>query len=123
MPPEGVVSFSLYELLKILCKNRGGNNYVSPRTLPEAHHPTMRLGWTSRMKARYRKPSSVWTYVMAAAHTLSLCAAAKFLFTRSSAGLALLAWHVIPFLLPRLHLCSPAYVTKRAMRAARIGLL
>src|SRR5215204_1388497 len=27
MPPDGVVSFSLYELLKILGKNRGGNNY------------------------------------------------------------------------------------------------
>jgi hypothetical protein len=28
MPPDGVVSFSLYELLKILGKNRGGNNYA-----------------------------------------------------------------------------------------------
>jgi hypothetical protein len=31
MPPDGVVSFSLYELLKILGKNRGGNNYEKVR--------------------------------------------------------------------------------------------
>ncbi len=31
MPPDGVVSFSLYELLKILGKNSGGNNYEKVR--------------------------------------------------------------------------------------------
>ena len=31
MPPEGVVSFSLYELLKVMGKNRGGNNYEKVR--------------------------------------------------------------------------------------------
>jgi hypothetical protein len=31
MPPDGIVSFSLYELLKILGKNRGGNNYEKVR--------------------------------------------------------------------------------------------
>lgn len=31
LPPDGVVSFSLYELLKILGKNRGGNNYEKVR--------------------------------------------------------------------------------------------
>jgi hypothetical protein len=31
MPPDGMVSFSLYELLKILGKNRGGNNYEKVR--------------------------------------------------------------------------------------------
>ncbi len=31
MPPDGMVSFSLYELLKILGKNSGGNNYERVR--------------------------------------------------------------------------------------------
>lgn len=31
LPPDGVVSFSLYELLKVLGKNRGGNNYEKVR--------------------------------------------------------------------------------------------
>ncbi len=31
LPPDGVVSFTLYELLKILGKNRGGNNYEKVR--------------------------------------------------------------------------------------------
>jgi Replication initiator protein A len=31
MPPDGVVSFSLYELLKVMGKNRGGNNYEKVR--------------------------------------------------------------------------------------------
>src|SRR5215207_1659440 len=31
MPSDGMVSFSLYELLKILGKNRGGNNYEKAR--------------------------------------------------------------------------------------------
>ena len=31
LPPDGVVSFSLYELLKVLGKNRGGNNYEQVR--------------------------------------------------------------------------------------------
>jgi hypothetical protein len=31
MPPDGIVSFSLYELLKIMGKNRGGNNYEKVR--------------------------------------------------------------------------------------------
>jgi len=31
IPPDGKVSFSLYELLKILGKNRGGNNYEKVR--------------------------------------------------------------------------------------------
>src|SRR5215210_8338078 len=31
IPPDGKVSFSLYELLKILGKNRGGNNYAKVR--------------------------------------------------------------------------------------------
>jgi hypothetical protein len=31
LPPDGVMSFSLYELLKILGKNRGGNNYEKVR--------------------------------------------------------------------------------------------
>ena len=31
LPPDGMVSFSLYELLKVLGKNRGGNNYEKVR--------------------------------------------------------------------------------------------
>jgi Replication initiator protein A len=31
LPPDGTVSFSLYELLKVLGKNRGGNNYEKVR--------------------------------------------------------------------------------------------
>src|SRR5215210_7025843 len=31
LPPDGVVSFSLYELLKVLGKNRGGNTYEKVR--------------------------------------------------------------------------------------------
>jgi hypothetical protein len=31
MPSDGVVSFSLYELLKVMGKNRGGNNYEKVR--------------------------------------------------------------------------------------------
>src|SRR5918912_442173 len=31
MPPDGVVSFSLYELLKVMGRNRGGNNYEKVR--------------------------------------------------------------------------------------------
>jgi hypothetical protein len=33
-------------------------------------HPTILLEWVSRMKARYRKPSCVGTYVMSASQTL-----------------------------------------------------
>ncbi len=31
LPPDGLVSFSLYELLKVMGKNRGGNNYEKVR--------------------------------------------------------------------------------------------